>query len=245
MDGASDRTLTDLDGHVAVSVAPDGAVTIEVSPTGFRQSPSELARLIVETAGRLPNPADEGRDAIRSGAEAVADLHQALAGGGFEAFSTLMRQRLGIPEPTTPPIRSSEHDAILAATLGSTLDNMRQSAVAEPEPTEVLEASATTDEGDLTVTTSTERVIAAVAIRPAARGRGVDGLGAALTALLAKARTELRAQSAERLNENLPEGVAQTMDEAPAEGERAGRLGERMMDDIVQETERLRRKAGE
>ncbi|GAB3220012.1 hypothetical protein GCM10027447_03850 [Glycomyces halotolerans] len=244
MDRSADQTLTDLDGHVTIRVAADGEVAVEVSATGFRQPPAALAHLIVETGARLPNPADEGRDALESGAKAVADVQQALATGGFEAFSAMMRSRLGIEEPATPPIRSSEQDASLAAALGATLDNMRKSAAPKPEPEPVVEATAATDEGDLAVTTTSERVIASVHIGPTARNRGVEGLGETLTSLLAQARADLHEQSREHLERELPDETVETMEQAPAEGERAGRLGSRMMDDVVRETESLRRKAG-
>ncbi|THV42998.1 hypothetical protein [Glycomyces buryatensis] len=244
MDEIADQTLTDDDEHVTLRLADDGGVTIEVAPTGFRLSPKELARLIVETADHLPNPTAEGRDAIASAADSIADFQQTLASGGFEAFNAAMRRRLGIAEPDTPPIRSGEHDKALAAMLGSTVDSMRQSQSATPEPDQVLEAVAWSDEGDLGIVTSSERVIANLQIDAAARQRGVEGLGQALTSLLKQARSDLRKQSDESLRADLPEGVAETMDQAPAEGERAGRLGQSMLDDIVQKTESLKRKAG-
>lgn len=245
MNQSEDSTLEDLDGYVTLRVGLDGAVVIELSPNGFRISPDELARLICEVAERLPSPSAGGRDALCAAADAVADLQRTLAAGGYEAFDAAMRRRLGIAEPDdAPPIRSSERDAALAAVLGSTAETMREGAKPGTESGDVLEAVAETPEGDLAVATSDQRVIAGVRIGAAARSRGVDGLGQALTDLLARARSELRERSSDRIRAELPEGVAETMDEAPTAGERAGRLGGRMIDDIVQQTEALRRKAG-
>ncbi|MEU6857712.1 hypothetical protein AB0B28_02360 [Glycomyces sp. NPDC046736] len=245
MDESPGQSHTDDDGHVTLRVGGDGGVVIEVSPTGFRLAPRELARLIVETADRLPNPADEGRDALLSATDSIADLQHVLATGGFEAFNAAMRRKLGIPEPETPPIRSGERDAALAESLGSTINGMRQSPTAEPEPDQDLEVVAWSDEGDLGIATSAGHVIANVQIDGSARQRGVEGLGQALTDLLRKARADLHGQSETRLRADLPEGVAETMDQAPAEGARAGRLGQAMLDDIVHKTEALRRKAGQ
>ncbi|MCH7229373.1 hypothetical protein L0U85_00625 [Glycomyces sp. L485] len=246
MDPASERTLTDIDEYVTVRTAQDGSIAVEPSAAGFRRPPSELARVIVETASRLPEPASESRKTIESGADAVADMHRALATGGFEAVSEMMRRRLGIEAPANALPRNPDLDATLAAALGSTLDTMRQSVAGADTvaPAEILEATATTEEGDVGVTTSSARLIAAVWIGPAARRRGVEGLGETLTSLLAKARAALEEKSRERLGPELPEEVVETMDTAPEEGEKAGQTTARMMDEAVRRTESLRRKAG-
>lgn len=248
MDRAPERTLTDVDECLALRIAADGTVVIEVSPNGFRLSPDDLAHRIVETAAALPNPAAEGRKAIETGIEAVAEVHQAMAGGGFEAVTAMMRRRLGIDDPPPASLsRNPEQDATIGAMLGATLDNMRQS-VREPEPgapAEHCEATALTEEEDVGVTTSSEQIIADVRLSADARRRGVEGLGRTLTELLARARTDLAEQSGSRLRRDLPEAVVDTMDSAPEESEKAARTSTRMIDEVIRASDTLRGKAGE
>lgn len=247
MDHASERTLTDLDEYVALRIAGDGSIAVEISPAGFSRPPAELARLIVDTAAELPHPAADGRDAIESGIDALSELHQAMATGGFDALTAMMRRRLGIEEPPVNPLaHNPDTDATLASALGATLDNMRQS-VTRPDtgpPTEVLEATAFTEEGDVGVSTSSERIIAGVQLGAASRQRGVEDLGRAITEQLARARADLAARSGEQLREDLPDEVVETVDTAPEEGEKAADTSARMIDEVVRVSESLRRKAG-
>lgn len=53
-----------------------------------------------------------------------------------------MLSRFGIELPETPLIRPSEDDAAAAAELGAALDMMRRSSTPEPEPGQVLRATA-------------------------------------------------------------------------------------------------------
>lgn len=247
MERAPERTLTDVDECVSLRMAADGLLVIEVSPNGFRIPPDELARRIVETAAALPDPVAEGREAIETGIEAVAEIHQAMASGGFEAVTAMMRRRLGINDPPPASLsRDPEQDATLGAMLGETLDNMRQS-VKEPEPAapaEHCEATALTEEEDVGVTTSSEQIIADVRLSPSARRRGIEGLGRTLTELLARARSDLAERSGRQLRSDLTETVVDTMDSAPEESEQAARTSNRMIDEVVRTSDTLRRKAG-
>ncbi|WP_100448899.1 hypothetical protein [Glycomyces xiaoerkulensis] len=230
MDGARERTLTDADEQVTLRLGTDGSVAVELSDAGLGLRAGDLARRIVELAAHLPAPDDADRRAVADGADAVARLQRTMASGGFEAFDDAMRRRLGIEAPPAPTIRSSEHDATLAAALGATLDHMRRSAE-PPARAAGAEATATTADGDVSVTTGTERIITAVRIRGRARRRGAAGLGRTLTELLARARTRLG------------ERTRITMDPAES-GERAGRAGSRIIDRATEAAETLRRKEG-
>ncbi|HLU29226.1 MAG TPA: hypothetical protein VKZ65_12355 [Glycomyces sp.] len=243
--GSPERALSDIDEYVTLRTDAHGAVTVELSAAGFQRPPGEIARLIVETAERLPPPAAEARKTMEAGVEAVGRLHQAMDTGGYEAFADMMRTRLGIETPPNTLTGDAEHEQALAAHLGGVLDTMRRAAAPrDQEPPEPLTAEAATEAGDIAVVTSTERVIAEVRLGKAARRRGIEGMGETLTALLAKARDELRARSAERATEGLCDEAADAIDGAPDDGDRAGRAGAAIMDEVARAAETARRKAG-
>ncbi|HEU5127804.1 MAG TPA: hypothetical protein VFU12_07440 [Glycomyces sp.] len=243
--GSPERALSDIDEYVTLRTDAHGAVTVELSAAGFRRPPAEIARLIVETAERLPAPAADARETMEAGIEAVGRLHRAMDTGGYEAFADMMRTRLGIEAPPNTLTGDAEHEQALAAHLGGVLNTMREAAAPrQEEPPAALTAEAATAEGDIAVVTSTERVIAEVRLDKVARGRGIEGLGEALTALLAKARDELRERSAAQAREGLADEAAAAIDGAPDDGDRAGRAGAAIMDEVVRASATARRKAG-
>ncbi|RRR99464.1 hypothetical protein [Glycomyces terrestris] len=240
----ADQVFTDLDEHVTLRVR-EGRITVEVSPAGFRQSPSTIANLVVELAARTPRPGAESDRALAAGIDAVTGLQQAAATGGFEDFAAVMRGRLGIEAPQHTLSRDPEFDRAIANRLDGVLNSMRAAQAARAEPArDVLTAEAASDEGDLTVTSTSERAVAAVWIGPDARGRGVEGLSAALTSLIARAREEVGRLAEERARAGLPDEVAKTIDNAPDDAERAGAATTRIVDRIAQANETLQRKAG-
>ncbi|HEX2144484.1 MAG TPA: hypothetical protein VHG10_08250, partial [Glycomyces sp.] len=182
---------------------------------------------------------------LAGGIQAVGDLQQAAASGGYEAFAAMMRGRLGIEGPADTLSRDPEHDRAIANRLDGVLKSMRQAAAARARPErEVLTAEVYSDDGDLSATSSSERAVAGVWIGPDARRRGPDGLGDALTDLIAKARDELRRLAEQRAHEGLDPGLAETIDNAPKDAERAGGAAMGMVDRIQQINENLQRKAG-
>lgn len=236
--------FTDLDEHVTLRVEA-GRIIVEVSAAGFRQPPSAIAALISELAGRLPRPGTDD-DALAAGADAVGRLQQAAATGGYEAFAAMMRGRLGIEAPAPTLSRDPELDRAVANRLDGVLKSMRQAQSARAEPArEVLNAEVHSDEGDLSVTSSTERAVAGVWIGPDARRRGVDGLGQALTSLIARARDELRALAEARARRAAPAEVAEAVDNAPQDAQRAGSAAMQMIERIQQLNDTLQRKAGQ
>ncbi|GAA1660861.1 hypothetical protein GCM10009830_02440 [Glycomyces endophyticus] len=240
----AEQVFTDLDEHVTLRVL-DGRVTVEVAPSGLRQPPHALANLIVELAGRMPRPGDASDRALAAGVDAVAGLQQAAATGGYEDFAAMMRGRLGIEAPQHTLSRDPEFDRAIANRLDGVLNAMRSAQTARAEPArEVLTAEVTADEGDLAVTSSSERAVAGVWIGPEARTRGTDGLGAALTSLVARARSEVERLAEERARAALPDGVAKTIDNAPEDAERAGAATTQIVDRIAQANETIQRKAG-
>ncbi|WP_026928515.1 hypothetical protein [Glycomyces tenuis] len=240
---SSESVFTDLDEYVTLRSA-DGVVTVEVSAAGFRQPPGEIARLITELAKELPRPGAEDDAALASGIDALDQLQQAASTGGYEGFTAIMRQRLGIEDPIAPLGPDPEFDRAIAGRLDGILTTMRGAADARGgPPPEILTAEAASDEGDLAVTSSSERVVAAVRIEPHARRRGVEGLGEALTSLLARARERLRELGEERARRDRPD-VAEQMDNAPQDAERAGRSTAAALDRIAQFNETIQRKAG-
>jgi hypothetical protein len=241
----ADQVFTDLDEHVTLRVL-DGRIDVEVSPSGFRQPPSAIANLVVELAGRMPRPGAAADQALAAGIDAVADLRQAAATGGFEDFAAVMRGRLGIEAPQGTLSRDPEFDRAIANRLDGVLNSMRAAQTARAEPArEVLTAEAASDEGDLTVTSSSERAVAGVWIGPDARARGVEGLSAALTGLIARARAEVRTLAEGRARAGLPDEVAKTIDNAPEDAERAGAAAAQIVDRIAKANETLQRKAGQ
>lgn len=234
------QTFTDIDEYVTLRL-DDGKILVAVSAAGFRQPPGVIARLVTELAARLPRPGAETEAAVAGGIKAIGDLQEAAATGGYEAFATMMRGRLGIEGAANTLSRDPEHDRAVANRLDGVLKSMRQAATARAEPaSEVLSAEVFSDEGDLSVTSTSERAVARVWIGPDARRRGVDPLGEALTGLIAKARAEL-ARLAEKSAR--PEEVAAGADNASEDAERAGGAAMQMIDRITQINETIQRKA--
>jgi hypothetical protein len=238
-------TFTDLDEYVTLRV-DGGKILVEVSAAGFRQPAGVIAGLVTELAGRLPRPGAEADGALAAGVEAVDGLQQAAATGGYEAFAAMMRGRLGIEAPAETLSRDPEVDRAVANRLDGVLKSMRRAQSARAEPArEVINAEVHADEGDLSVTSSSERAVAGVWIGPDARRRGVEGLGEALTSLIARARDELRALAEERAREAVPAEVAETIDNAPQDAQRAGSAAMQMIERIQQINDTIQRKAGQ
>ncbi|SDL31769.1 hypothetical protein SAMN05216298_3383 [Glycomyces sambucus] len=241
----ADQVFTDLDEHVTLRVL-DGRITVELSASGFRQTPGAIANLVVELAGRMPRPGAGSDAALAAGIDAVAGLQQAAATGGFEDFAAVMRGRLGIEAPRQTLSRDPEFDRAVANRLDGVLNSMRAAQTARAAPArEVLTAEAATDEGDVTVASSSERAVAGVWIAPEARGRGLEGLATALTDLIARARDEVGRLAEARAKAGLPDEVAKTIDNAPEDADRAGTATARIVDRIAQANETLQRKAGQ
>lgn len=244
MASSPESVFTDLDEYVTLR-STDDAVTVEVSAAGFRRPPAEIARLITELAEELPRPGTEDDQAVASGIDALDQLQQAAAGDGYEGFAAIMRRRLGIEAPAATLGPDPEFDRAIAGRLDGILTTMRGAADARSEPPrEILTAEVRSDADDLAVTSSSERVIASVWIGPGARERGIEGLGEELTSLIARARERLRELGAERARESTPDDVAERIDTAPEDAERAGRSAEAMLDRIAQINETIQRKAG-
>ncbi|THV30116.1 hypothetical protein [Glycomyces paridis] len=240
----SDPTLTDFDEFVTLRQR-DETIHVAISVPGFRQPPGVIANLITELAARLPRPGAAADDALAAGIDAIGQLHRAAATGGYEALTAIARGRLGVETPDNAVSRDPEFDRAVALRLDGVLKSMREAAAprTRPDP-EVLSAEATSENGDLSVTSSTERVIAAVRIDPRARTRGVDGLGEALTGLVAQARDALRRRSEAEVRGRLPEGVAEAVAAAPAAVERAAGESADIIDIASRFGEDLKRKAG-
>jgi hypothetical protein len=214
-----DQTFTDIDEYVTLRCRDD-AIVVEVSVMGFRQPPNEIARRIVETAERLPRPDAEAESTLAESLAAISSLREAMATGGYAAFDAMARRQLGIGAPAGGFSASPDHDRALAEHLGGVIETMRATAASHTKPeTEPIVAEAATSEGDIVVVTSTERTIAEVKMSPAARQRGVEGLGETLTELVAKARTELRARTDERVRGEMPTELVETIETGPAETE--------------------------
>ncbi|MFB9658542.1 hypothetical protein ACFQS3_20095 [Glycomyces mayteni] len=240
----ADRVLTDLDEHVTLRVS-DGRITVQITAAGFGQPPAALAKLVVELAGTLPRPGAEADGNLAAGIDAVTGLRQAAATGGYEDFAAAVRGRLGIEAPRDTLSRDPEFDRAIANRLDGVLNAMRAAQTARAEPArEVLTAEIFTDEGDCSVTSSSERAVAGVWIGPAARDRGIDGLGEALTGLIARARDEVRRLAEDRARAGLPDQVAATIDNAGEDAARAGEATGRILDGISKANEALQRKAG-
>ncbi|MFG3342526.1 hypothetical protein [Glycomyces sp. NPDC048151] len=243
------QIFTDIDEYVTLRL-DDDKIIVAVTAAGFRQPPSTIARLVTELAARLPRPGAEADAAVANGIKAIGELQQAAATGGYEAFAAMMRGRLGIDGHTSPigPTgtlsRDPEHDRALAGHLDGVLKTMRaaQTARARPDP-EQLEITVHSDEGDLSVTTGADRAVARVWIEPAARQRGTDGLGQALTDLIARARDDLRAAAEQRARAALPADLARKTEAAPAAADRAARTTGDMAQHIKALSESIQRKA--
>lgn len=235
---------TDLDEYVTLRVI-DGKILVEVTAAGFRQPATVIAGLVTELAGHLPRPGAAADEALAASADAIGNLQQAAATGGYEAFAAMMRGRLGIEAPAETLSRDPEVDRAIANRLDGVLKSMRQAQSARAEPArEVLNAEVHSEEGDLSVTSSSERAVAGVWIGPDARKRGTDGLSEALTSLITRAREELRVLAEERARGVVPEKVAETIDNAPEEAQRAGGAATQMIDRITQINETIQRKGG-
>jgi hypothetical protein len=213
---------------------------------GFRQPPAVIAALLTELASRLPDPDAAARDHVAASAEAIGQLRQAAAQGGYEAFAAMMRGRLGIDEPETTLSRDPEFDRAIANRLDGVLDAMRaaQAPRPQPKPDDVLTVEVRSDEGDLVVASSTEQAVARVEIGAGARRRGPDGLGRALTDLIARAREELRRAAEARARKEMPDSHVKAVDTAPEIAEKTGKAATMMTDRIMQMHESLNRKAG-
>jgi hypothetical protein len=238
------QIFTDIDEYVTLRL-DDTKILVEVTAAGFRQPPSTIARLVTELAARLPRPGAESDAAVANGIKAIGDLQQAAATGGYEAFAAMMRGRLGIEGPANTLSRDPEHDRALAGHLDGVLKTMRAAQAARTRPDrEHLDVKVHSDEGDISVTSSAERAVAAVWIAPTARQRGIDGLGQALTDLIARARDELRQAAEQRARGALPADLAKKTEQALDAGERATRTAGDMADRIQQLSDSIQRKAG-
>jgi hypothetical protein len=248
--------FTDIDEYVTLRLDGD-KITVAVSAAGFRQPPSTIARLVTELAARMPRPGAEADAAVANGIKAIGELQQAAATGGYEAFAAMMRGRLGIdgvasaigPGGAGGPAtlsRDPEHDRALAGHLDGVLKTMRAAQAARAQPDrETLDVTVHSDEGDLAVTSSAERAVAHVWIAPAARQRGLDGLGQALTDLIARARDDLRRTAEQRARGALPADLAEKTEQAPNAADRAARTANDMAARIQQLSDSIQRKAGQ
>jgi DNA-binding protein YbaB len=237
------QTFTDIDEYVTLRLDGD-KIVVAVTAAGFRQPPSTIARLVTELAARLPRPGAEADAAVANGIKAIGELQQAAASGGYEAFAAMMRGRLGIDAPGGTLSRDPEHDRALAGHLDGVLKTMRAAQTARARPDrEQLDVTVHSDEGDLTVTSSAERAVAGVLIAPAARQRGLDGLGEALTDLIARARTELRRAAEQHARTALPADLAQRTDQAPAAADHAARTANDMAERVQRLSDSIQRKA--
>ncbi|MEV3938331.1 hypothetical protein AB0K52_20435 [Glycomyces sp. NPDC049804] len=240
----ADRTVSDIDQYVTVRLDGD-RIVVEVSPAGFRQPPNVIANLVTELAGTLPRPGADGRDAVAASIVAIGQLQQAAATGGYEAFAAAMRARLGIENPVGSLSRDPDFDRTIAASLDGIVKSMRDSTNRNPEsPREALTAEVYTDEGDIGVTSSTERAVASVWIGPTARSRGVEGLGQRLTSLVAEARKALEKLADDRTRERLPDDIVNAVEEAPEQAQAAERRGMSVIDEATRMAETMKRKAG-
>lgn len=241
------QIFTDIDEYVTLRL-DDDKIIVQVTAAGFRQPPSTIARLVTELAAQLPRPGAEADAAVAGGIKAIGELQQAAATGGYEAFAAMMRGRLGIDGHTSAigPARTlgrdPEHDRALAGHLDGVLKTMRAAQTARTRPDrDNLDITVHSDEGDLTVTSSAERAVAGVLIAPAARTRGLDGLGNALTDLIHRAREELRRTAEQRARNALPADLAHKTEQAPAAADRAGRTA----NDLADRIQRLSQKLGD
>lgn len=238
------QIFTDIDEYVTLRL-DDGKIIVAVSAAGFRQPPSTIARLVTELAARMPRPGAESDAAVANGIKAIGDLQQAAATGGYEAFAAMMRGRLGIEGPANTLSRDPEHDRALAGHLDGVLKSMRAAQTSRTEPDrDQLDVKIHSDEGDLSVTSSAERAVAGVWIAPAARQRGLDGLGQALTDLIARARDEVHRTAEQRARGALPADLARKTEQAPGAAARATGAANDMAARIQQLSDSIQRKAG-
>ncbi|MFC3493296.1 hypothetical protein [Glycomyces rhizosphaerae] len=240
----ADLTVSDLDDYVTVRLEGE-QVVVEVSPVGFRQPMSVIGNLVTELVGRLPRPGADADDALAGGIAAIGQLQQAAASGGYEAFAASMRARLGIQGAAPTLSRDPEFDRTIAVGLEGILKSMRDSSTRRSEATrEVLTAEIYTDEGDISVTASSDRIVAGVWIGPEARNRGVEGLGQRLTSLVAEARAALEKLAQAKTREALPEAITRAVDDAPEQAKTAEQRGMSVIGEATQMTEAMKRKAG-
>ena len=240
-----DQTFTDIDEYVTLRCRDD-AIVVEVSVTGFRQPPGEIARRIVETAERLPRPEAEAESTLAESLAAISDLREAMASGGFAAFAAMARQRLGLDNVPSTLAAAPEHDRALADHLGGVVHTLRETAAATSEPeTEPIFAEAATPEGDVVVVSASDRTIAEVRLGIEARQRGVEGLGEALTETVARARAELRARSEERVRGQLPDELRETIDTGPAATEAFARDGSVFLENTREIGDDMKRRISE
>lgn len=246
------QIFTDIDEYVTLRL-DEGKIIVAVTAAGFSQPPSTIARLVTELAARLPRPGAEADAAVAHGVKAIGELQQAAATGGYEAFAAMMRGRLGIDGatggvgPAATLSRDPEHDRALAGHLDGVLKTMRAAQTARTRPAgpgDQLDVTVHSDEGDLSVTSSAERAVAAVVIAPAARRRGLDGLGRALTDLIARARDDLRRAAEQRARAALPADLARKTEQAPDAADRATRAAGDMAEHVQRLSDSIQRKAG-
>lgn len=235
--------FTDIDGLVTIRAGE--RIVIELSPQCLGRPPGEIARLVTELAERLPRP---GEEAVAESLAAIGELQEAMADGGYEAFSAMARRRLGIEAVpnAAAPFPVEKHDRALAAHLGGVLNSFRETVAAVHEPSEeVLSAEAVTATGDLAVVSTTERTIAEVRIGPAARQRGVEGLGLRLTQLVSEARERLHEQSNAQVREQLPADLVATIDNAEDGAAEDGRATEAFFENTLNAGDDIKRRINE
>lgn len=239
--------LTDPDQHVTIHLTETDAITVAVSVAALQLPPEKLARLIVKVGERLPRPDAERHTAASSSLDAMADLNQTLAEGGWTAFDKAMRARLGLSPAASPLASEPETDAALANTLGKVIRGAQAAASASEGQAESADPpayQAVSSEEDLAASASTEYPIASVWIGPNARERGAEGFGEALTEVIAQARAGLKDHLETQAREELPAAVFDGMESVPGQAERAERAGMSIIDQANRMVEQLKQKAG-
>jgi hypothetical protein len=73
-----EHLFTDADECVMLRLRDD-VITVEVSLTGFRRPPAEIARCVVEAAERLPRPGGDVAASLDADLAAIGGLQAALA----------------------------------------------------------------------------------------------------------------------------------------------------------------------
>jgi hypothetical protein len=241
----SEQLFTDADECVMLRLRDD-VITVELSVTGFRRPPSEIARCVVEAAERLPVPGEDAEASLDADLAAIGALQEAMATGGYDAFAAMARRHLGIAEPSGHPTAAPEHDRAMVEHLNGVVFTMNETKASLAEPdTEPITAEAATPEGDIIVVASTDRTIADVRMSPTARQRGVEGLGEALTETIANARAALRASSDERARGVLPEELKETVESGAAETEAFAQDGSAFIERTRQIGDDMKRRISE
>ncbi|MEV3939330.1 hypothetical protein AB0K52_25540 [Glycomyces sp. NPDC049804] len=240
-----EHLFTDADECVMLRLRDD-VITVEVSVTGFRRPPAEIARCVVEAAERLPRPGEDVAASLDADLAAIGGLQAALASGGYDAFAALARRHLGITEPSGHPTAAPEHDRALVEHLGGVVFTMSETKASLAESdTEPVAAEAATPEGDIVVVASTDRTIAEVRMSPTARQRGVEGLGQALTETIAAARAAVRARSDEQARATFPQELKETVESGAAATESFAQDGSAFIERTRQIGDDLKRRISE